>query len=267
MIKSYFGISQSPFDKAEITLTEQQNMVLDSIDIHSKHGGLCVIVGEPGTGKSSIITALQDLKKHKSVEVPTMNRTMHSYSNIIKLLMDAYKVGKSHSVKECEESILMEAFKHNSQGKTLITVIDDAHLLEMIVLRKLRLLFDAFPRNHNLVLVGQTELLVNLAKGENSDIKSRITYSVQLLKINQSHMEKMVLRELDKVGLAHSTFEEGAMELILRNADGLLRHCRNLILSSLIQAVIEGKKKINTNIVNSVLIQPHWKSHDELIKL
>ena len=84
MIKSYFGLKKTPFDKAELTLTEQQHTVFDSINIHSKQGGLCVIAGEPGTGKTAIMGALQNLSKNKSIEVPTMSRTMHSYSNIIK---------------------------------------------------------------------------------------------------------------------------------------------------------------------------------------
>lgn len=80
-------------------------------------------------------------------------------------------------------------------------------------------------------------------------------------------MEKLILNELDKCGLAHSTFEEGAVELILRNADGLLRQARNIILGSLIQATIERKKTVNTSIVNTVLIQPHWRSYEDLIKI
>lgn len=267
MIKSYFGLKKTPFDKSDLTLSEQQNIVFDTIGAHSKQGGLCVIAGEPGTGKTAIMGAIHNLSKNKSIEVPTMSRTMHSYTNIIKLLMEAFKIDSKHSVKVCEADILQEAFKIHSQGKTLITIIDDAHLLKMDVLRKLRLLFDAFPRNHNLVLIGQMELLQRIALGENADIKSRITYSVKLLKINPVQLEKMVLNELDKAGLPHSTFEEGAMELILRNSEGLLRQCRNLILSSLVQAVMEGKKQVNTNIVNSILIQPHWKSHDELLKI
>lgn len=267
MIKSYFGLKKTPFDKADLTLTEQQNTVFDTINAHSKQGGLCVIAGDPGTGKSTIMAALHELSKNKSIEVPTMSRTMHSYSNIIKLLLEAFKLNEKHSVKACESDILQEAFKIHSQNKSLITIIDDAHLLEMDVLRKLRLLFDAFPRNHNLVLIGQMELLHRLALSVNADIKSRITYSVKLLKINPFQMEKLILNELDKCGLAHSTFEEGAVELILRNADGLLRQARNIILGSLIQATIERKKTVNTSIVNTVLIQPHWRSYEDLIKI
>ncbi len=43
-------------------------------------------------------------------------------------------------------------------------VIDDAHLLEIGILRKLRLLFERFPKKHNLVLLGHPELQRNRAR-------------------------------------------------------------------------------------------------------
>ena len=48
----------------------------------------------------------------------------------------------------------------------------------MANLRKLRLLFEEFPKNHNLILIGQPCLLAALDLGVNQDIKSRVTYSV-----------------------------------------------------------------------------------------
>ena len=63
-----------------------------------------------------------------------------------------------------------------------------------------------------------------------------------------------------------NTFEEGAMQLIIRSAEGNLRLCRNLCLASLIEAARETKKVVTTTHVNRVLVQPHWRSHEELIK-
>jgi MSHA biogenesis protein MshM len=267
MIKSFFGIKRSPFEKGNITLTSQQKTIYDIVKIHSRQGGLCIIAGDPGTGKTEILNAIQKLRQDKSIEVPSISRTMHSYQNIIRILLEAFKLEGRHSAKDCEADILAEAFKLNSQGKTLITIIDDAHLLKSDVLRKLRLLFDEFPINHNLVLIGQTELLQRIALSSNADIKSRITYSVKVNKLNPQQIEETILAELDKCGLAHSVFDESAIELIIRNTEGLLRQCKNLVLGSLVQATAEGKRNINTDIVNSVLIQPHWRSYDELLKL
>jgi type II secretory pathway predicted ATPase ExeA len=266
MIKSYFGIKQTPFDQNHLTLTRQQKEILDIINIHSKQGGLSVIAGKPGSGKTVIVKTLQEQGKGKNIEVPVVSRTMHSYQNVIKIMQDAFSLDNGHLIKDCEMALIKEAISLHSQGKTLITIIDDAHLLKPDVLRKLRLLFDAFPRNHNLVLIGQTELLPILAMSGNADIKSRITYSVKVSKLPHDEIERIILAELDKSGLAHTTFEQNALELLTRNADGSLRACRNLVLGCLAEATRLVKKNVSTDIVNSILIQPHWRSHDELLQ-
>ncbi len=52
----------------------------------------------------------------------------------------------------------------------------------------------------------------------------------------------------------------------VRSAQGNLRLCRNLCYGSLIEACRETKKIVTISHVNNVLVQPHWRSHEELIK-
>ena len=63
-----------------------------------------------------------------------------------------------------------------------------------------------------------------------------------------------------------NAFDEGALQLIIRSAEGNLRLCRNLCLASLIEAACETKKIVTITHVNRVLVQPHWRSHEDLIK-
>ena len=63
-----------------------------------------------------------------------------------------------------------------------------------------------------------------------------------------------------------NTFDSGAIEVIIRSANGNLRLCRNLCFASLIEACREAKKGVTISHVNQVLVQPHWRSHDELLK-
>jgi len=74
----------------------------------------------------------------------------------------------------------LTSFPSNRDGKTLLTVIDEAHLMDIEILRKLRLMFDEFPKNHNIILFGQTNILSGMSLNVNSDIKSRITFSATL---------------------------------------------------------------------------------------
>ncbi len=70
-------------------------------------------------------------------------------------------------------------------------------------------------------------------------------------------MREFIHREMDRLGLAHSTFTSGATELIVRSADGVLRRCRNLCLSAMLEAVrASAGRTIDIDVVNRVLLQP-----------
>ena len=212
---------------------------------------------------STIEEALKRLPEKRHL-VATVARTLHTYTNTVKILCEAFGVEFDHSAFKCERRLIEEAFHLNRAGKTLLTVIDDAHLMAMDTLRKLRLLFEDFPKNHNLVLIGQPILLSNLALAVNQDLKSRVTYSVIIKRLVRDDMVAFIHRELDHAGLGHDTFTEAALALVVRSADGVLRKARNLCLSCLVQAVRDRNKTIDIDNVNRVLIQPHWQKEVDL---
>ena len=100
----------------------------------------------------------------------------------------------------------------------------------------------------------------------NQDIKSRITYSENISPLNDDDLERYIVKELEAVRMGINTFDSAACELIIRSAQGNLRLCRNLCYGSLIEACRETKKIVTITHVNNVLVQPHWRSHEELIK-
>lgn len=115
----------------------------------------------------------------------------------------------------------------------LAPIIDDAHLIDVHDLRRLRLLFEDFPKNHNLVLVAQPALLTSLSLSPNHDLQSRVTYSVLVPRLASDDLENFIRRELDAVALPHSTFSPEAFGLIVRSSEGY-----------------------------RVLLQPHWRERE-----
>ena len=77
-------------------------------------------------------------------------------------------------------------------------------------------------------------------------------------------MRDFILRELDQVGLGHNTFTPAAIDLVVRSADGVLRKARNLGVGCLIETVRAAKRTIDIDIVNRVLMQPHWHKDTDL---
>jgi len=264
MIRSYFGLTDNPFALRDIELLGHQQEIYDTLKVHCQQGGLCLVVGRPGTGKSVIKESLKRLPEKEHL-VATVARTLHTYTNTVKILCEAFRIEFESSAFKCERRLIEQAFRLNRTGKMLVTIIDDAHLMDMDNLRKLRLLLEDFPKNHNLILIGQVELLTNLDLAVNQDLKSRVTYSVITKRLHNDTMRDFIHRELERIGLAHNTFTEAATELIIRSADGVLRRCRNLCLSAMLEAVrASAGRTIDVDLVNRVLLQPHWQKEVDL---
>ncbi len=263
MIRSFFGLTRNPFSQEHITLLPHQQGVLDTLRVHCQQGGLCLVLGDPGTGKSVLKEALRSFDPKRLV-TPTVSRSLHTYSNIIKILSEAFQLELGGGTIRCEQRLIEKAFELNQQSKMLAPIIDDAHLMDIQCLRKLRLLLEDFPKNHNLILIGQPTLLTTISLTAHEDIKSRVTYSVIMPKIISDDMQAWILSELDKVGLGHNTFTKDALALVARSSEGFIRKARNISLSCLIEAVRDQTKTVDIKQVNQVLIQPHWRSHRDL---
>lgn len=263
MIRAHFGLDKNPFSGDAVSLLAHQQEVFDTLRVHCQQGGLCLVMGEPGTGKSIIKHELRS-QEPKRMLTPVVNRTLHTYHSTLRILCDAFQIDTEGRDFLCEKRLIEEAQRINVSGKMLVPIIDDAHLMSVDALRRIRLLFEDFPKNHNLVLIAQPQLLHTLSLIQNEDIKSRVTYSVILPKLAPDDMIAFIHAELDKVALAHSTFTERALDLIVRSSEGILRRARNLCLSCLLEAVRDRVKEVDLKQVNRVLLQPHWRQERDL---
>jgi type II secretory pathway predicted ATPase ExeA len=262
MIRSYFGLTRNPFTSENITLLPHQQTIFDTLRVHCQQGGLCLILGEPGTGKTVLKESLRAFDQKRLI-TPAVSRTLHTYFNTIKILSAAFQIEFEGDAFRCEKRLIENAFKLNHLGKMIAPIIDDAHLMDINCLRKLRLLFEDFPKNHNLILIGQPTLLTNISLSSNEDIKSRITYSVIMPKIAPDDMETWILAELDKAGLGHNTMTEESLALIVRSSEGIIRRARNLTIACLLETIRDQTRTVDIKQVNSVLRQPHWRNNQD----
>lgn len=265
MIKSYFGIRHQPFSiTGDTPLLEHQQRHFDILKVHSQQGGFRLILGEPGTGKSVLKNAII---RHDPAHwiTPVINRSLHTWPNLLRLLCQALQLDTVGSDTKCEARLINEARTYNAKGKTIIPIIDDAHLLPIDALHKLRLMLEDFPKNHNLILIGQPALNTTLQLSQQLDLKSRITYSAKIDALAPTALTSYIHNQLDLAGLPHKTFTEEAVSLIVRLSEGTLRAIKNLCIGSLIEAVRDQTQTVDLKQVNAVLMQPHWRqnSRDE----
>jgi type II secretory pathway predicted ATPase ExeA len=262
MVKSHFGIRNTPFAiQDDAPLLEHQQRHFDILKVHSQQGGFCLILGEPGTGKTVLKNAILRYDPKQWI-TPVINRSLHTWPNLLRLLCQVLELDTSGNDTRCENRLIAEARAQNARGKTLIPIIDDAHLLPVEALHKLRLMLEDFPKNHNLILIGQPALNTTLQLCGQLDIKSRITYSAKLELLSPASLTSYIHQQLDLAGLPHTTFTEDAVQLILRTSEGTLRAVKNLCIGSLIEAVRDQTHSVDLKQVNAVLMQPHWRHNN-----
>ncbi len=97
---------------------------------HCQQGGLCLVVGEPGAGKTTIRCALQN-HDPKNLVTPTVGRTLHTYHNIIRILCQAFAIEFEGLNFKVEQQLIDQARTLHRTGKMLAVLIDDAHLMPM----------------------------------------------------------------------------------------------------------------------------------------
>jgi MSHA biogenesis protein MshM len=264
MIRAHFGIDKHPFSHDDLTLLAHQQEVFDTLRVHCQQGGLCLVVGEPGTGKTVVKQALCN-HDPKRLIAPVVNRTLHTYHSTLRILCEAFQLDTDGRDFLCERRLIEEAHRVNHLGKMLAPIIDDAHLMGVHALRRLRLLLEDFPKNHNLILFAQPELLHKLTLSVNDDVKSRVTYSVLMQRLAPDDLLAFILEQLDRVALAHSTFTPDALQLIVRASEGLLRRARNLCVATMLEAVRDRVRCVDLKQVNRVLMQPHWRREQDVL--
>ena len=108
-------------------LLPHQQEVFDILKVHAQQGGLCLVLGEPGTGKSVL---KQTLLTHdpKRIITPVVNRTLHTYHNTLRILCEAFQIefeGRDH---HCERLLVQQAFSVHRAGKMLVLSGTASHL-------------------------------------------------------------------------------------------------------------------------------------------
>jgi hypothetical protein len=97
MIRTCFGLARDPFTIDEdAPLMEHQQRHFDILKVHNRQGGLCLIFGEPGTGKTILKNAIT---RHdpKQWITPVINRSLHTWHNLLRLLCHAMQLDQSET--------------------------------------------------------------------------------------------------------------------------------------------------------------------------
>ena len=254
----YFGLKESPFSIAPnpqyLYMSDRHREALAHLMYGIQGDGAFILLsGEVGTGKTTICRCLLE-------QIPTQVDTAFilnpklTAAELLAAACDDLKISypQGATIKvltDCINAYLLEA--HANDRRTVL-IIDEAQNLSIEVLEQLRLLTNLETNQRKLlqiILLGQPELLVLLAKPELRQLSQRITARFHLNALNRDEISAYIKHRLVVAGAKGTFFTKPAIDRIYKISQGIPRVINLVCDRSLLGTYSEGELQVTPKIV------------------
>jgi general secretion pathway protein A len=260
MYERYYGLQERPFDLSPnprfLCFTPQHREAL----VHLQYGlagrpGVTALVGEAGTGKTTLIRAALQAANDKSTIVhlsnPTLTRAefFESMAAGFGLSADAGK-SKIQFLNELERALSA------SDGHMLALVVDEAQSVPYELLEEIRLLTNAEAANGRslaVALVGQPELGHRLDEARLRQLKQRVVLRCELTPLSLKDTAAYISARVKTAGGdATRLFTRDAVVAIHRHSAGIPRVISVICDNALVNGFAADQKPVGATIIGEV---------------
>lgn len=262
MYEQYYGLRERPFDLSPnprfLFLSKGHREAL----VHLRYGltgrpGLTVLVGEAGTGKTTLVrAALQTIGGGESTVVHLSNPTL-TRSEFFEYLASGFGFGpgaassKTVFLRELERGLARQI-----NGAVLALVVDEAQSLPHELLEEVRLLTNTEVSNGRsmaVALVGQPELATRLADPRLRQLKQRIALRCELRQLDLGETAAYIAARVRVAGGAPETlFTRDAVATIHDYSKGLPRTISVICDNALVNGFALDAKPVGRSVVLEV---------------
>ena len=263
MYEQYYGLRERPFDLSPnprfLFLSRGHKEALT----HLKYGlsgrpGLTVVVGEAGTGKTTLVrAALQAVANNQSKVVHLSNPTL-TRQEFYEYLATEYGFGtgavesKTTFIRELAAALTAVA-RSNS---VLALVVDEAQSLPHALLEEIRLLTNTEGASGNTVaiaMVGQPELAGRLNDPSLRQLKQRVALRCELMPLDLNETAAYVAARVRVAGgRPDQLFTRDAILAIHEHSGGIPRTISVLCDNSLVTGFAVDVRPVGRQIVQDV---------------
>ncbi|MFH0729038.1 MAG: AAA family ATPase [Pseudomonadota bacterium] len=228
----FYRLEEAPFsltpDPEFLFSSQTHQQVIDKIlyGIQSRMGFI-LLIGEVGTGKTTICRAILDSLENVAETVYIINPSL-SGTELISSILDDLKVSCSEnaSKKELIDS-LNQFLLADERRRPVVIIIDDAQTMHVEALEDLRLLSNLETDKHKLlqiVLAGQPELAAVISQPNMRQLQQRVAVNCFLNYLIREEVESYISRRLFVAGdKGRIRFTPNATKLIFKASGGIPR--------------------------------------------
>ena len=275
MYESFYGLNKKPFsmlpDPEFLFLGKKHQMALTSLEYGlMNHVGFCVISGEIGAGKTTVLRKLLDaIESHYTVGMIT--NTHQSFGELLDWVMAAFGIHEAGLGKvEMHQRVvdfLIEQYRNN---KTTLLIVDEAQNMPANTLEELRMLSNIKTEKDQLlqvILAGQPGLKETLRKPELAQFAQRIGVDYHLGALNSVETCHYIQHRLVTAGATDDIFTPDACRLIHEYSGGVPRLINLLCDTALVYGFADQKKVIGVELVEEVVRERMETSVVPLVKV
>jgi type II secretory pathway predicted ATPase ExeA len=256
-IIAYHGLKRWAFDKnlksADALKTGPGEECAARLEYIKRRGGIMLLCGDPGVGKTLQLRIFRDgLNDNLFTPVYTPLSTLRG-ADLLRHLNDRLglvnRASKAALYDQIQEYILDS---REQRGRTLVLIIDEAHLLKTGALQELRLLtnfkmdsFDPFI----LILSGQLELRRTMDLGVMEAFSQRLALRYTMPPLNPTETAEYVVKQMKLAGAPEPIFSQDALKAVYEVSYGIPRRIGAACETALTFAMLEDKKTIDADLV------------------
>jgi type II secretory pathway predicted ATPase ExeA len=257
---AWFGLKELPFDKnlktQDVFKTESLSECAARLDYIKRRGGILRLTGDPGVGNTLALRRFVDslnknLFKPFYTPLSTLSRA-DLLSHLNRLLGLPHRVSKSAIYTQIQRALLESK---DVSGKTILLIIDEAHLLQTGPLEELRLLTNFKMDSYDpfiLILAGQSDLrrIMEFAVMEPFNQRIAIRYHMPALSLEET--KAYVTHHLKRAGAKEPLLDEAALAAVHELSFGIPRKIGAITEAALTYAMFDHKRSVTPEMLLKV---------------
>jgi type II secretory pathway predicted ATPase ExeA len=259
-LPAWFGLKRFPFDKhikpSDALDTDPLKECLARLDYIKRRGGILLLTGDPGVGKTLTLRKYvqslnENLFKTYYTPLSTLSRSDLLY-HLNRMLGLPPRLSKSAIYTQIQKSLLDSK---EQLGKTVLLIIDEAHLLQTGPLEELRLLTNFKMDSYDpfiLVLAGQSDLRRVMEFAVMEPFNQRIAIRYHMPPLSPEQSKHYVTHHLKLAGAKEPILDEKALEAVHEVSFGIPRKIGAVTEQALTYAMFDHKRTVTPEIVLKV---------------
>ncbi|MCX7793029.1 MAG: AAA family ATPase [Thermodesulfovibrionales bacterium] len=257
----FFGLKEDPFkltpDPEFFYPSEIHRTGLGSMEYIAKQKeGFCVITGEPGTGKTTLIRKFIEDWRDKAEIALILTPQLNSHELFIAILEDLGVKCPGETKHDAIKKLRDYLLEKTAAQRPVLIFIDEAQDLPDDSLEELRLLSNIETNTEKLlqiILIGQPELEEKLRSHKLRQLNQRVSVKLELKPLSLEDTRQYINWRLTKAGKGSIEFRDSAIRSIHRYSKGTPRLINLIASRSIMSAWLKGDRVIRSTHVETAV--------------